>query len=93
MLAAAGWDCCWIHAGTLGTAALSQHLQGALPEAQDGCSQPRLCIWEEAVLKLCLTPRFSAAGQGRGEGGGQSKAAPGRLINSGCEEQGCSALK
>lgn len=66
--------------------------RGALPEARDGCSSARLCIWEEVVPKLCLTPRFSAAGEGRGEAGGQSKAAPGRLINSGCEGQGCSAL-
>lgn len=63
--------------------------RGALPEARGGC---RLCIWEEGGLKLCLTPRFSAAGEGRGEAGGQSKAAPGRLINSGCQERGCSAL-
>lgn len=89
---ATGCGCCWIPAGTLGAEALGQHLQGALPEAQDGCSQPRLCIWEEAALKLCLTPRFSAAEEGRGEARGQSKVAPGRLINSGCEKWDCSAL-
>lgn len=46
---------------------------------------------KEVVFTLHLTSSLSAAGEGRGEGGGQSKAAPGKLINSGCEEQGCGA--
>lgn len=52
-----------------------------VPAATPGVSV--LYVWKEVIFKWDLTPSFSAAWEGGGEGGGQSRAAPGRLINSG----------
>lgn len=83
-----------MHAGTLGTEAISTREVGVTGGCRVLAATPgvfTLYVWKEVAFRLHLTPSFSAAGEGGGKGGGQSKAAPGRLINSGCEEQGCGA--
>ena len=88
------WDCCLTRAGTLGTEAVGTRGVGVTGGCKALAATPgvfMLYVWKKVVFKLHLTPSFSAAGEGGGEGGGQSKAASGRLINSGCEERGCGA--
>ena len=78
------------HAGTLGTEAVGTRGVGVTGGCKALAATPgvfMLYVWKKVVFKLHLTPSFSAAG----EGGGQSKAASGRLINSGCKERGCGA--
>lgn len=87
-------DAGWLRAGTAARRALAP--SAPKPSAPwvgvTGCCRVLaaapgafiLYVWKEVAFKLHLTPSFSAAQEGRG----QSKAAPGRLINSGCEERG-----